>query len=223
MKREIDSDWLDGAVTLESVIKKESGGSGHTHVYYAAVKLADGSVVATTALIDLQNGEIGHKYIDESHGPFTFGCPKSILDRLTPTEYCHAYIWRAICRGVLPRNVDYPSYEEGVETVDDAKKWIKAKRAELKAKAAQAREGAPIVENGHYVRFKTGAYVKAADDKGEIVDYSTFRVINKKAGIYAGISADSVERKKPIKLPPRKALSTIAICSPTLEGIAESR
>jgi hypothetical protein len=100
--------------------------------------------------------------------------------------------------------------------------WIKAKQAELKPKAVQANKNTPIIKNGYYVRFKKGISVEITNNEGEIVKCSTFRVIDKETGWYAGISADGVEQKEIVRLDPREALSVIEICSPFLEESQQS-
>jgi hypothetical protein len=61
--------------------------------YYAAVKCASGEVVAIVTLID--GG--GWKTMDESMGPYYYGCPASVLSLLTPTKCESALKWRAKC------------------------------------------------------------------------------------------------------------------------------
>lgn len=51
-------------------------------VYYAAVKCASGAVVAIVTLIE----GAGWKTMDESMGPYYYGCPASVLSLLTPTK-----------------------------------------------------------------------------------------------------------------------------------------
>lgn len=39
----------------------------------------------------------GYKAMSESCGPYYFNCPKSVLDKLTPTEDINANTWRKQC------------------------------------------------------------------------------------------------------------------------------
>jgi hypothetical protein len=229
LKDRLDNGWSNGeCVTLESVIKRAScSHNAYAYVYYSAVKkISDNVVFATIVLIDTRGGEIGYKSLDEGSGAYEYNCPKTILDRLTSPRNHYAYIWREICYGRLPRSIEYPSWDEGVETIDEAKAWIRAKleaiKAEAKQKRLEALDSRIVVKDGDYVKLKEGAFVKLADNDGLcFLDYSRFRVVDKKRGYYKAISKNGVERKEITKLPPRKILGLISVAASTFEGLTD--
>lgn len=85
--------------------------SGST--YYAAVKRTkfatetepeDSRVFAAIVLTSVNNKEwfnFSYKDMDETVGPYQYGCPKSILDLLSPTDNEYAKKWRERCYEVL--------------------------------------------------------------------------------------------------------------------------
>jgi hypothetical protein len=67
--------------------------------YFAALRKPDGTVFALVVMLkwtpnDRDGFNLTFKDMDESSGPYVYGCPLSILDKLTPTEYPHAIKWR---------------------------------------------------------------------------------------------------------------------------------
>lgn len=67
--------------------------------YFAALRKPDGTVFAMAVMIkwlpkEKDGFNLLFKDMDESSGPYVYGCPLSILDKLTPTEYPHAIKWR---------------------------------------------------------------------------------------------------------------------------------
>lgn len=74
---------------------------------YAAVKYTypDGSskVSAVVALLSYTKGyyNFGVKVMDESVLPYSFECPESILNMLTPTDNIRALEWRHACRQLI--------------------------------------------------------------------------------------------------------------------------
>ena len=74
---------------------------------YAAVQRKDGSVYCLVALLRYHKGwwNFSYKYMSEFDMPYYFKCPKSILDKLTPTEDTNAIEWRKKCREYHQRKV----------------------------------------------------------------------------------------------------------------------
>jgi len=46
----------------------------------------------------------GYKDMDETMGPYSYDCPRSILDKLTPTDHEYALKWRRECERRLELN-----------------------------------------------------------------------------------------------------------------------
>lgn len=81
--------------------------------YYAAVKRTkfatenepeDSLVFAAIVLTSVNNKDyynFSYKDMDETVGPCQYGCPKSILDLLTPTKSKYANEWRERCYKVI--------------------------------------------------------------------------------------------------------------------------
>lgn len=81
--------------------------------YYAAVKRTkfatetepeDSRVFAAVVLTQVNNKDyynFAYKDMDETVGPYQYGCPKSILDLLSPTDNEYAKNWREKCYEVL--------------------------------------------------------------------------------------------------------------------------
>jgi hypothetical protein len=213
IQRRLDNDWTDGLRTLESAVKRVAN-ERNTYAYYSAVQEPDGTVFAVIYHITTDEGQICFKGYGENDGPGYYGCPKSILDRLTPTDDVSAYLWREICRGRLPKDDGEHSWDlrsEGVETVEQAKAWIEKKRKELAAKKAER----PKICG--YVRFKQGTWVEL-----DGIKYSIFLVVDSKKGMSGPLkpySDDGVPHKSLIKLPPRKALKAVEFSSGVLSGV----
>lgn len=71
-----------------------------TREYYRAFKLADGSVIAFVALVDLtdiKRNEIGEDSWTEDMGPVVDHCPLAVLKMLTTPANEYASNWRARC------------------------------------------------------------------------------------------------------------------------------
>ncbi len=73
----------------------------HRKELYAAIQKENGEVVAFMYLLDYKKDgyyNFGYKSMDETCMPYYFKCPKSILDKLTPTTNEYAIQWREECR-----------------------------------------------------------------------------------------------------------------------------
>lgn len=67
-------------------------------VWYAALKLTTNEVVAVICLVRMtKSREISYKSMDETVGPYEYGCPRKILELLTPTNSEYAINWRKQC------------------------------------------------------------------------------------------------------------------------------
>lgn len=81
-------------------------------VWYAAVRVPDGSVVGFVFLLqwaprDYHN--FGYKDMSEDMGPVECSAPAKVLDLLTPTEHEYALDWRARCRANLAARAARPN------------------------------------------------------------------------------------------------------------------
>ncbi len=88
VRREIGPDFL--------ILKDRMIGT----TYYGAIKSGD-TVFALIVLTRVENRDwfnFGTKFMDETCGPYSYDCPKSILDLLSPTDCETANEWRRICR-----------------------------------------------------------------------------------------------------------------------------
>lgn len=65
--------------------------------YMAVRKKDSGEVFAVVVLMRYYGKEFGTKWMDETVGPVESDCPKSILEKLTPTEFEWAKQWRERC------------------------------------------------------------------------------------------------------------------------------
>lgn len=79
--------------------------SMHGSTYYAAVRRTrpggESYVFGAVCLTNVDSSDyynFGYKDMDESVGPFSYDCPLSILDLLSPTENELALEWREQCR-----------------------------------------------------------------------------------------------------------------------------
>lgn len=61
-----------------------------------------GIVCLTKYVKDYHN--FGYKDMDETMGPYSYHCPKSILDKLTPTDNEAALKWREKCKEQIAKN-----------------------------------------------------------------------------------------------------------------------
>jgi hypothetical protein len=106
--------YLDAQFTYERPEHKSKvlrSALAKMRVYYAAVERIDIQsgeriVWALICLVrynprDREGYIFGYKDMDETMGPCEQGCPKAILDLLTPTDNSYAMEWRAACRAHL--------------------------------------------------------------------------------------------------------------------------
>lgn len=92
-KAEIDNSISDSYKVLKSAMV------GST--YYAAVKGPNEDVFAYIVLtsVDMKDYyNFAYKPMSEDMGPYSYDCPKGILDLLTPTDNEEAQQWRSACR-----------------------------------------------------------------------------------------------------------------------------
>lgn len=69
--------------------------------YFAAIKRPDGTVFALAVMLSWSprsDYNLTFKDMDDSCGPNLYGCPLSILDKLTPTDKEYAIKWRKVNR-----------------------------------------------------------------------------------------------------------------------------
>lgn len=81
-------------------------GSMNGSTFYAAMETSgpDGlEVWALVVLTSVNGAEFCYKEMSEDEGPYSYGCPKGILDALTPTTNEHALEWRQKCREQLEK------------------------------------------------------------------------------------------------------------------------
>lgn len=92
--------------TLEFVREELKRGSGklialakgrEASTYYAAWEHKPGHVMGIVYIAKRSNGQIASRIIGEDEGPHSYGCPKVILDMLTPTNSEWAKEWRTKC------------------------------------------------------------------------------------------------------------------------------
>lgn len=71
----------------------------HRTQLYAAIQNKDGSVFACIGLLRYSKGEwnFSYKLMSEEEHPYYYKCPKSILNKLTPTDNEYANDWRKQC------------------------------------------------------------------------------------------------------------------------------
>lgn len=71
----------------------------HRTQLYAAIQNKDGSVFACIGLLRYSKGEwnFSYKLMSEEEHPYYYKCPKSILNKLTPTDNEYANDWRRKC------------------------------------------------------------------------------------------------------------------------------
>ena len=79
--------------------------------YYAAVKHEDGTIFGLVALTQGRRSRydgcgLYYKVMDETEGPYSYDCPLSILDMLSPTEHEWAVKWRNGCRERAAQKAD---------------------------------------------------------------------------------------------------------------------
>ena len=93
-------------IDLEEVKERPRDGEKEFSVFYGAMRVPDirdvvGIVVLIKAYEDQGKREVMWKEMDESVGPNYYGCPKRILDKLTPIDklYYAGYAkeWREKC------------------------------------------------------------------------------------------------------------------------------
>jgi hypothetical protein len=171
MKDQLDKGWADGAKTLKSALVG--------NVYYAAVSRPDGSVFASIVLIDPKD-EFACKPMTEHGGAYKYGCPKGIIDLLSPTDNHLAWLWRQFCLRRFPSKIDYPPYRGRGQpewTIPETESWAEEQTAKLKASAV-------VINNGDYVAFKDGAFVPVPLKNGwDTSRCAHFKVVDKKLNL----------------------------------------
>jgi len=72
----------------------------HRNQLYAAIQQKSGSVYAVIGLLKYHKGfyNFSYRLMSEYEMPYYFKCPKSILDKLTPTTDEYAIQWREECK-----------------------------------------------------------------------------------------------------------------------------
>ena len=65
---------------------------------YLAMKGDNGDIFGAVILTEYGNHEFCTKAMSEYAGPYSYKCPKRILDKLSPTEDENAIEWRGKCR-----------------------------------------------------------------------------------------------------------------------------
>lgn len=70
----------------------------HNSTYYAAVKHPSGHVFGLVMLTSVDNREFLYKDMDETMLPYSYDCPVTILNLLSPTDNESAIEWRERCR-----------------------------------------------------------------------------------------------------------------------------
>lgn len=72
----------------------------HRTQLYAAIQQKSGNVYAVIGLLRYYKGcyNFSYKLMSEYEMPYYFKCPKSILDKLTPTTDEYAIQWREECK-----------------------------------------------------------------------------------------------------------------------------
>ena len=88
---------------------------GEVPFYLALKEKATGDVSALVVLSKRRNGQVSLKAIDESSGPFSYDCPKSVFKLLTPIKSEFANEWRAI----VAKSYDAPKLENGDKIIFD--------------------------------------------------------------------------------------------------------
>jgi hypothetical protein len=95
-KDEIEGAYLVGEVKHKVLEVKIV----HRTQLYAAIQQKSGNVYAVIGLLRYHKGcyNFSYKLMSEYEMPYYFKCPKSILDKLTPTTDEYAIQWREECR-----------------------------------------------------------------------------------------------------------------------------
>jgi len=72
----------------------------HRTQLYAAIQQKSGNVYAVIGLLRYHKGfyNFSYRLMSEYEMPYYFKCPKSILDKLTPTTDEYAIQWREECK-----------------------------------------------------------------------------------------------------------------------------
>lgn len=67
-------------------------------VAYLAIKFVpEDRVYCLVCLLSKEGGVWSYKPIDETFGPYYHGCPKRIINKLSPTDSLYAIEWRRKC------------------------------------------------------------------------------------------------------------------------------
>lgn len=88
------------------------GVSGTTY-YTLTQNVETGHTYAEVILTSIKKGEFCYKVMDESRHPFSYDCPKRILDKLPPTDNELANEWRQKCRERLASKRNGSKLENG--------------------------------------------------------------------------------------------------------------
>ena len=88
---------------------------GEVPFYLALKEKATGDVSALVVLSKRRNGQVALKAIDESSGPFSYDCPKSVFKLLTPTQSEFANEWRK----QVEKTLNGPKLEVGDKVIFD--------------------------------------------------------------------------------------------------------
>jgi hypothetical protein len=136
------SELYDGITILEShrqvytANEKEKYSIDYDAVSHHAVKdNATGKIKAITMLERIDNNHITYKPYTETDCPGDAACPKSILDKLSPTENLHALEWRNKAYSLL----QYPGDES--KMVDLTVTTINLPRSDPDANPLYSRDG----------------------------------------------------------------------------------
>jgi len=103
--REFNSDNFQGtkATVLDCFVDESNHQDLVAYMAYEILKPGKPKkVTAIVCLVDTRpdehgNPSFGYKDMDETMGPYYYTCPKSILDKLTPTKNKNALEWRKKC------------------------------------------------------------------------------------------------------------------------------
>lgn len=76
--------------------------------YYAAMKTTKtGETWALVVLTSIRDKEFGYKDMSEDMEPYYYDCPKTILDRLSPTDNIGALEWRKKCNDQILKRKEF--------------------------------------------------------------------------------------------------------------------
>lgn len=97
-------------------------GSSGSDYYLAIEEQSTKNVFAAVVLTIQKDGWLSYKPMDEFMGPYSYGCPKRILQKLTPTDNKFANTWREKCwrkfNTPKPKVGDIIRFETPIEFTD---------------------------------------------------------------------------------------------------------